>query len=96
MYIDRFQGTQHKRKAEQFFQQFQHKQRKKSNANDSVSPDNSGYLGSSKVLYLSQLRQYTPLVGLQYVEEYRSTERGDPPLYLCTLKGCKENNCVSN
>ena len=95
MYIDRFQGTQHKRKAEQFFQQFQHKQRKKSNANDSFS-DNSRYLGSSKVLYLSQLRQYTPLVGLQYVEEYRSTERGDPPLYLCTLKGCKENNCVSN
>ena len=83
------QGTQHKRKAEQFFQQYQYRQRKKT-LNDSRSPDTS-----ISHAYLGDLRGRIPLVGLQYVEEYTSNDKGDPPLYICILQDCKTDNCVS-
>ena len=91
-----FQGTQHKRKAEQFFQQYQHNQRRKNSFNESATIENSfRENGTNQTAYLSQLRRDTQLLGLQYIEQYTSTDRNDPPLYMCILKGCKVNNSVS-
>ena len=91
-----FQGTQHKRKAEQFFQQYQYNQRKQNSFNESRLSEDISKVNGSRHTYLHQLYRNTTLVGLQYVEAYKSDDRHDPPLYMCILTNCKVNNSVSN
>ena len=84
-------GTQHKRKAEQFYQQFNYKERKESE-NTLNGPISDGQSIPTRKQFLFELRGSTPVVGLQYVEEYTSFEKSEHPLYICVLQGCKINN----
>ena len=85
------EGTQHKRKAEQFYQQFKYKERKESE-NTLNGPIGEGQSIPTRKQLLFDIRGSTQVVGHQYVEEYTSFEKSDQPLYICVLQGCKVNH----
>jgi hypothetical protein len=77
------EGTQHKRKAEQTFQL---KQRKNVSPSDLESTSDKSLNNSRHDIRLKELCRQREVVGLQYVEEYMTKDRLDPPIYMCTIK----------
>lgn len=81
------EGTQHKRKAEQAFQQYQYRERMNKTSLHDTTRDATVRLKD----VLREKNDYE-IVGLQFVEEYRTRDRNDIPIYMCSLRGCKRDN----